>query len=106
MSIQINFPPPICNEECATHIHPLTKEYDEYRPIFTMRVQWPSGNISNVYIWQVHPDYWNYYDDCKKNGRLLECKDLTYLLWNFGLSDADPHIEEMVREHAEWMETV
>ena len=86
-----------------SHENPITGEVDEHRPIFLAPVQWTNGNFSFVSIWQVSPDGWNYYDDCEKNGRYVENKDLAYLLWNYGISDNKPFIEDVIRSEVEWI---
>ncbi len=102
--MQINFIPPQIEPYRISSTNPLTQEVDEMRPVFVIRMHWlSSGNTSNIHIWQVHPEGWNYYDDCKNNGRLLECRDLTWLLWEFGISDAAPEIEDIIRSNVEWI---
>ena len=104
MSIKINFQAPaLANFFGITTKDPITGEVDEHRPILRLPVQWTNGNVSSVYIWQVSPAGWNYYDDCDNNGRFIQNRDLTYLLWNYGLSDSNPELEDIIRSNVEWI---
>ena len=105
--MQINFPPPqiVSKSVDDTHLDNQINpsQFGPQGPVAKMQIILrPTGNRSTVSIWQVHPDGWNYSDD-HKAGQTVECRDLDWILWNFGLSDADPNIKEWIEEAAEWI---
>ena len=104
----IHYPPPTIVSKSVDDSH-LTgggqinpSNFGPQGPVAKMQIIWqPTGNRSTVSIWQVHPYGWNYSDD-HIAGKAVECRELKWILWNFGLSDADPNIQEWIEEVAEW----
>jgi len=103
----IHYPPPtivsksVDDSHLDNQINP--SNFGPQGPVAKLQMIWqPTGNRSTVSIWQVHPNGWNYADDHKEAGKAVECRNLEWILWNFGLSDADPNIQEWIEEVAEW----